>query len=138
MFCDLTKILIAAVVLISFVLFGCASPDGTYSPACDAFAGDTISLHDGQFVWDKFTDSISLDDDGNVIDQYPGYPVQGRYRIEGQMLIMQPDSGEALADMYIQRYKGRHYLLTASQFAAWETTGERNRCALAIGGNSDD
>jgi hypothetical protein len=124
--------------LLAVLLFGCASHEGTYSPGCAAFAGDTISLSDGQFVWDKFTDSISLDDEGNVINQFPGYPVQGSYRIEGKLLIMEPASGEALADMYIQQYNGHHYLLTAGQFEAWKNTDEHNTCALVLDQHSED
>ena len=125
-------------VLVSVLLFGCASHDGIYSPGCIAFAGDTISLRDGQFVWDKFTDSIELDDEGNVINQFPGYPMQGSYRMNGKMLTMEPASGEALEDMYIQQHNGRHYLLTARQLEAWENTGEHNSCALVLGGYPDD
>ena len=44
--------------LIATLLFGCASHDGTYSPGCIAYEGSKISLSDGQFVWEKFTDSV--------------------------------------------------------------------------------
>ena len=124
--------------LIAVLLFGCASHDGTYSPGCIVFAGDTISLRDGQFAWDKFTDSIELDDEGNAINQFPGYPMQGSYRIDGKVLMMEPASGEALEDMYIQQHDGRHYLLTGSQFETRENTGEHDNCALLLGGYSDD
>ncbi len=123
-------------VLLAVLLFGCASHEGTYSPGCAAFAGDTITLSDGQFVWDKFTDSINLDDEGNVISQFPDYPMKGSYRIEGKLVIMETASGEVLADMYIQQYNGHHYLLTAGQFEARENTGEHNRCALVLGEQS--
>jgi hypothetical protein len=124
-------------VIASCLLAACASHEGRYSPACMAYEGNNIELHDGQFVWGKFTDSVVVDDDGKIVNQFPGYPMQGSYRIDGQTVIMETAAGDALADMYFHQDKDRHYLLTAEQLTAWERTGEYDDCALVLGGNAD-
>ena len=120
--------------LIATLLFGCASHDGTYSPGCIAYEGSKISLNDGQFVWEKFTDSVVVDDAGNVKNQFPGYPMRGSYRIEGQVLFLDAGPAESLANMYLQEYRKRVYLLTAEEFETWERTGTVGACALVFGG----
>ena len=122
---------------IAVLLFGCASHEGTYSPGCIAYEGSKVSLSNGQFVWEKFTDSVVVDDAGNVVNQFPAYPMQGTYRIEGHALYLTGASGESLANMYLQQHNERHYLLTAEQFEAWEKTGEDAACALVLGGHTD-
>ena len=121
--------------LIAALLFGCVSHDGTYLPECVAYEGSSIKLSDGQFVWERFTDSVVLDDAGNVVNQHPGYPLQGSYRIAGQTLYLETTVGKSLPEMYLQHHNKRHYLLTAQQFATWEQTGELAACALVLGGN---
>ena len=120
--------------LIAVLLCACASHEGTYSPGCIAYEGSKVSLSDGQFVWEKFTDSVVVDDTGNVVNQFPAYPLQGSYRIEGHAVYLQAASGESLVTMYLQQRDGRHYLLTAEQFEAWEETGHNAACALVLGG----
>ena len=107
--------------LIAVLLFGCVSHEGTYSPDCIAYAGSNISLTDGQFVWEKFTDAVVVDDEGEIVNQFPGYPMGGGYRIDGQTLYMESDAGEAMDKMYLHRRDNRQYLLTAEQFEAWQT-----------------
>ena len=120
--------------LIATLLFGCASHDGTYSPGCIAYEGSKINLSDGTFVWEKFTDSVAVDDAGNVKDPFPGYPMQGSYRIKGQVLSLDAGSSASLANMYLQEYRKRVYLLTAEEFETWERTGTVGACALVFGG----
>lgn len=124
----------AKTTLIATLLFGCASHDGTYSPGCIAYEGSKINLSDGQFVWQKFTDSVAVDDAGNVKNQFPGFPMQGNYRIKGQVLSLDARSGETLANMYLQEYRKRVYLLTAEEFESWERSGTVDACALVSGG----
>ena len=127
-----------AIILISCLLAACISHEGTYSPSCIAFAGNTIELSDGQFVWEKFTDALVLDDDGNVVDQFPGYPMRGSYRIEGQTVHMVSVAGEALPDMHLHQREDGQYLLTTEQFEALEQTAEVAECALVLGGHRRD
>jgi len=117
---------------------GCVSHEGTYSPDCIAYAGSNISLSDGQFVWEKFTDEVIVDDDGEIVNQFPGYPMRGSYRIEGQTVYMESNAGEPIEKMYVHRRDNRQYLLSAGQFEAWENTGMYADCALMLDGDPDD
>jgi len=125
----------AKTAVIATLLFGCASHNGIYSPDCIAYEGSKISLSDGKFVWEKFTDSITVDDAGNVKNPFPGYPMQGSYRIKGQVLSLDSGGGESLAVMYLQEHRQRYYLLTAEEFESWERTGKVGACALVSGGH---
>lgn len=129
---------IISTALAAALLFGCVSHEGTYSPDCIAFVGSHIRIGIGQFVWEKFTDSVVVDDAGEVVNQFPGFPLRGTYRIDGQTLYMESDAGESMENMYLQQRDNRQYLLTAEQFAAWEKTGKYAACALVLGGNTDD
>ena len=129
---------IFAITLIAVFLSGCVAHEGTYSPDCIAYAGSNISLSDGQFIWEKFTDEVVVDDDGEIVNQFPSYPMQGNYRIDGQTLYMESDDGESMEEMYLHRRENRQYLLTAEQFEAWEKTGKYADCALMLGENADD
>ena len=120
--------------LIATLLFGCASHDGTYSPGCIAYEGSKISLSDGQFVWEKFTDSVAVDDAGNVEDPFPGYPLQGSYRTKGLELSLDVGSDESPVYMYLQEYRKRVYLLTDEEFETWKRTDTVGACALVFGG----
>ena len=124
--------------LTAILLFGCVSHEGTYLPDCIAYAGSNIILDDGQFIWEKFTDSVVVDEDGEIVNQFPGYPMRGSYRIDGQTLYMKSAAGETMDKMYLHRRDSRQYLLTAEQFEAWETTGKHADCALMLDGNPDD
>jgi len=124
--------------LTAILLFGCVSHEGTYLPDCIAYAGSNIILDDGQFVWEKFTDSVVVDEDGEIVNQFPGYPMRGSYRIDGQTLYMESAAGETMDKMYLHRRDSRQYLLTTEQFEAWQTTGKHADCALMLDGNPDD
>ena len=129
---------ITLLTLTAVSLFGCVSYEGTYSPDCIAYAGSNISLNDGQFVWEKFTDMVVVDDDGEVVNQFPGYPLKGSYSIDGQTVHVEPDTGDSVEELYLHRHENRQYLLTAEQFDAWQDTGTYAGCALMLDGNPDD
>ena len=126
---------LVAITLAAIQLAGCNSHEGTYSPSCIAFAGDTIELGNRQFVWDKFTDALVMDDDGNLVNQFPGYPMRGTYRIDGETVTMESASGEVLENMYLHQDEGRYYLLSGKQLKAWRATGKYAECALTLGGH---
>ena len=126
-----------ATVLVVCLLSGCVSHEGMYSPGCIAYAGSNIKLSGGQFVWEKFTDFVIVDDDGKVTKQFPGYPMRGTYRIDDETVHMESASGESMENMYLNQHDRRYYLLTAEQFEAWEKTGNYAECALVLGENPD-
>ena len=103
-----------------------------------AYAGSNVELSNGKFTWEKFTDAVVIDDAGDVVNQFPGYPLEGSYRTEGQTLHMESVSGEALSSMYFLQHDNREYLLTAEQFEVLGETGEFDECALVLGGYQDN
>ncbi len=123
---------IAATAFLAVMLSGCLSHEGTYLPGCIAYAGNKITLSDSQFTWENFTDAVVINDDGEVVNQFPGYPMRGSYRIEEQTLYLQPDSGDQVPVMYLQQHENSFYLLTEDEFAAWEKTGNYADCALQL------
>jgi hypothetical protein len=116
--------------LIVCTLAGCRPVDGTYSPGCMAHAGSRIHLSDGEFVWEKFTDQVSIDEDGNKIDAFPGYPRSGKYRIKGHEISMDFDDDDSTAVLQIHERDGQYLLLTDSQAEAWNATGRYDDCVL--------
>ncbi len=122
------------IVVLSVLLFGCAAHDGTYTPDCIAYEGSSISLSDGRFVWEKFSDSVAVDDIGRVIKQYPAYPLRGSFRIDGQTLFLTTTAGESLSRLYFQQHNERQYLLTTEQFEMWKISHKFDTCALVLGG----
>lgn len=118
------------------VCSGCATgPDvtGTYSPSCVAFEGNTIELSDSRFTWDKFTDEVTVDDAGNEVDPFPGFPVRGTYTVEGDVVSLTTDVGELAAELHLVRRPGQVYLLTTREFEAWQRDGAVPNCALLLG-----
>ena len=116
-----------------FVFAGCASHQGEYAPDCMAFAGDTVSLAGDEFVWQRFTDQVKVDANGDVIDPYPDYPKRGRYSLEGDIVRLRTESGEDMDNLYLRRIDGSYRLLTAEQNGDWERTGRYDQCVLTLG-----
>ncbi len=126
------------VLLCSFaVAAGCAADTniaGSYTPSCTAFEGNTIELTENRFTWDKFTDEVTVDDDGNRVDPFPGFPVRGTYVIEGDVVRLTTDVGELAGEMHLVRRPDQVYLLTADEHEAWQKDGAVPQCALLLGG----
>ena len=124
-------------VLFSFTIAaGCAADAniaGTYQPSCIAFEGNTIELSENRFTWDKFTDEVSVDDAGNQIDPFPGFPVRGTYVVEGDVVRLTTDVGELAGEMHLVRRPDQVYLLTAEEHEAWQKDGAVPQCALLLG-----
>lgn len=123
----------ALTTCVAISLAACASFDGVYSPDCIAFAGDRIELDNGNFVWDKFTDQVRVNEAGEVVDGYPEYPVSGRYEREGERIIFHASTAMELPDRYLVERNRQIYLLTPKQHAAWAATGDIASCALMLG-----
>jgi hypothetical protein len=117
------------------VLAGCKSLDGSYQPGCPAYAGDRVRLHAGAFEWDRFTDAVPVDADGNRVDPFPDYPKKGNYRLENGSLILTFADGSETT-LYPDRHRERVYLLTETQADAWVATGRWDDCALVRSENN--
>ena len=124
---------ITALSAIGILLSSCVPHEGMYSPACVAFEGSNIELRGGVFNWEKFSDQVIVDSAGNVVNQFPDYPLRGSYRIEDQIVHMTKQSGEEMAPMYLRREGEAQLLLTSEQVQAWEATGKYADCVLTLG-----
>jgi len=121
-----------AILILAASLSGCLPDEGTFLPACVAYAGDKITLTDGQFTWEKFTDERVIGDDGEIVDPFPGYPLQGSFRIDRRTLHLESASGEQLPTMHLHKHEGHRYLLTDDEFAALQGNGRPADCALRL------
>ena len=127
-----------ATVTAAAMVTGCVTHEGRYEPGCTAYAGSTITLSGGSFVWDRFTDQIEIGDDGRPVDPYPDYPRRGAYRLEGRTVVMTADGGERMENHYLHRRDDAFLLLTAAEHAAWESSGTYPDCPLTRAPDSDD
>jgi hypothetical protein len=115
---------------------GCATDAevaGMFAPSCVAFEGSTIELTDQRFTWDKFTDEVTVDAAGNKVDPFPGFPVRGTYTTENDVLHLTTDVGDLAAVLHLVRRPGQVYLLTGTEFEAWQKGGTVPNCALLLG-----
>ena len=117
----------------ALLLSACAPHAGRYAPDCTAFAGSVVSLDGSSFVWERFTDEVRVDADGNRVEPYPDYPKRGTYRKEGNALYLEDGNGDAVATLYLHKDSESYRLLTVEEHEAWERSGEYARCALTRG-----
>lgn len=113
-------------------LIACSSLEGMFEPACIAYEGDKIRLTDGRFEWQKFTDQKMLDEHGEVVDAFPGYPKLGRYEQSDLQVRFFADDGSQLDDRYLFHDQQRVYLLTWEQNEAVLNGGRLPACALRL------
>ena len=106
------------------------SIDGRFLPSCPAFAGDSVTLENGTFVWDKFTDEVVIDSAGNKVDNFPDHPVKGTYSVDGQRVIFQTDASLRPDFSHWVESGGELYLLTNDEMRQWNDSGAIPRCAL--------
>ena len=123
---------IRLITLLAFLtlLSACKEVDGVYMPDCVAFEGSRITLSGGEFIWERFTDQVIVDDDGNVINQFPDYPKVGTYRVKGQDLELNFNNGDRVEKLQIHERYGRLSLLTADEVAEWQRSGRYAQCVL--------
>lgn len=124
-----------AMLLIVSSLAGCRAIEGDFAPGCMAYAGDRISLHDGRFSWDRFTDARRVDDDGQTVDPFPDFPKTGAYTLSDNRVDLE-SGGELLASWYLHEDGSRMLLLSADQEAAWAASGQYPECPLVRGEGS--
>ena len=120
------------ILLTAALSAGCKQIDGTYLPGCVAFEGDKIVLDEGNVTWDRFTDQIILDADGNEMDRFPDFPKAGDYEVDGDLLHLNIAAGELQKTLHIHRSGERILLLNAENLANWERTGKYDDCTLTL------
>jgi len=114
------------------LLAGCKAIDGTYYPGCVAFEGDKVVLRDGSVEWDRFTDQVIVDVDGNVMDPFPEYPKMGSYAVDGDLLHLTIQGEDAVNTLHIHTQGERIMLLNDADLATWESTGRYGDCVLTL------
>ena len=121
------------VIVMTAILFaGCKQIDGTYYPGCVAFEGDKIVLEQGTVTWDRFTDQVIVDVDGNALDPFPEFPQTGTYEVEGDLLHLNIAAGEVQKTLHIHRSGDRIMLLNDRNLADWQRTGQYDDCVLTL------
>jgi hypothetical protein len=129
---DKMKLRMTVTVLSALSLSACASHTGRYAPACIAYSGSHVTLNGDSFLWERFTDQVRVDDEGNVLEPYPDFPKRGSYSIDGQTLVMRSEGGATMDNMYLHRANGGYLLLTADDQHRWEKTGQYADCVLTL------
>ena len=113
-------------------LVGCASYEGLYAPSCLAYSGSEIRLSNGRYVWTKFTDQVVVDEHGDQVDPFPGFPREGAYAKQGNRITLGAGASGESETMYLIEHGGEVFLYTAAEAEAFEATGERPACALQL------
>ena len=125
---------LSTILLTAALMAACSNGiDGTYEPACIAHAGDRIVLREGRFEWHKFTDEVRLDEAGERIDPFPGYPKSGRFELgRYDQVVFHADDGSELEDRYPHQYRKRLYLLSYDENEAVLDGEDMPNCALRL------
>ena len=117
---------------------GCQSLSGRYVPSCPAYEGDTIEFSGDRFTWDKFTDQVRIDEHGETIDPFPGFPKTGGFTLSGTQLDLKPDDGGSTHTYYLLSLDGESYLLNAAEQGRYAVDGVIDRCALRRSSDSSE
>jgi hypothetical protein len=122
------------IVVLAALLAGCPTEsfEGEFAPSCIALAGDTIVLNNGFFVWDKYTDAIQVDPEGNIVNPFPGFPINGTYTATDDQIVFSAESGQAPEQRFWIREGSTVYLLTRGQVGEWRSTGVLPACPLIL------
>lgn len=123
---------IPVAMTLCLLLCACSNIDGVYSPDCAAYSGSQIVLKDGQFTWTKFTDEVVVDEAGDKVDQFPGFPLRGEYDKSGEKISLERGEGEESTEMHLSEINEDLFLYTAGEFDLFVETGKRPDCALKL------
>lgn len=115
---------------VTFLASCAATVDGLFEPACIAYEGDRIEMLDGRFEWRRFTDQVNVDEAGNRVDPFPGYPIVGTYELQDERVTFVPDGNGETRDRYLLEYRQELYLLTYEENEAALDTDTIPSCAL--------
>jgi len=119
-------------LLLTLSLVACASYEGVYEPACIAYEGDRLSLAAGRFEWQRFTDERVVNEAGDVVAPFPGFPKMGTYKVANERLQLTADDNVRLDDWFIVDHAEQRYLLDAKQHNAFLPDSDMPECALKL------
>ncbi len=119
-----------AISTLAVLLVGCSNHHGLFEPACLAVEGETIELRSDGFSWQRFTDEYRVDDDGEVIDPFPGFPKSGSYTLKKGRVYLHADDGTEAVERYLYKHSGDLYLLTLEHHNAVVGGAGMPDCAL--------
>ena len=114
------------------------SMHGMYVPSCAMYEGETVELQHGEYTWDRFTDTRSVDDSGNLVDPFPDHPMTGSYERQGTKVSMKLTNSGADRSFVLLATADSAYLLTTDEHDAFLASGEIARCALQRRENSPE
>lgn len=117
-------------VLVAISLCACSSIDGLYAPACIAYEGSEIELSGNRFTWRRFTDERKLDEHGEPVDAFPGFPKTGQYRFHNSQVDLIPDDGQSSVSFYLYDDAQGKYMLSNAENKQYQSDGGMPECAL--------
>ena len=120
------------ILLACITIAACTDLEGTFEPDCQAFAGDRIVFTNGTFEWHKFTDERRIDEHGNAIDPFPGYPIAGSFKVTGKRVEFVAAEGTKLDDRYLVEENNGVFLLTRQEYDAVHAGNALPRCVLRL------
>ena len=116
--------------ILSLFLVACANHNGIFEPACMALEGERFELRNGTYSWQRFTDQIDVDEEGNRIDPFPGFARTGLYTVEQGRVYLKDSDGQTLTERYMREYDSELYLLTKEQHDHILSGADMPECAL--------
>lgn len=122
----------AILLLLTLSFVACASHEGVYEPACIAYEGDRLSLVAGRFEWQRFTDERIVNEAGEAVAPFPGFPKSGTYKVADGRLQLTADDNVRLDDWFTIDHAGQRYLLDAKQHNAFLADGDLPDCVLKL------
>ncbi|MFK8052896.1 MAG: hypothetical protein AB8F65_07955 [Woeseiaceae bacterium] len=116
--------------VVALLLAGCGSIDGTFEPACTAFEGDIIEVTGNRYQWVKFTDALEVDETGNRVNPFPGYPQSGSISRVGERITLTAANNGPVSSFFVRVREGERYLLTEAQAKGVAADPSMWECAL--------
>jgi len=89
-----------------------------------------LTLAGSRFEWQRFTDERIVNESGEVVPPFPGFPKSGTYRVTEEKLQLVTDDNVRLEDWFTVDHAGHRYLLDAKQHNAFLDNGKLPECAL--------
>lgn len=117
-------------VFVAMSLCACSSIEGLYVPACVAYEGQEIELAGNRFTWRRFTDERKVNEHGELVNAFPGFPKTGHYSHHDSQLDLVTDGKNSSVSFYLQDDPQGKYLLTSAENEQYQHDGSMPECAL--------